>query len=1279
MSCMAPMYSSDLHQTKMDGECCIGDGVKLAKSLRRRPGINYNQSDNSSEESDIERFDQDTSSIPCLPKGVIRGCLECVNCQKVTARWHPEDACRPDIDNAPVFYPNEEEFKDALKYIASIRPRAEPYGICRIVPPNSWNPPCPLKEKTTWENSKFATRIQQVEKLQNRVSMRKKARCCNNMKKSKRLRTEVECGAANGDAVKTNELGCYNDTEKLFGFEPGLEFTLEAFQKYADDFKEQYFGMKDANVGPRSNQDEHQKQPEPSVENIEGEYWRIVEKPTEEIEVLYGADIETGDFGSGFPKASPVVMDSGPADQYVKSGWNLNNISRLPGSMLSFESEDISGVVMPWLYVGMCFSSFCWHVEDHHFYSLNYLHWGAPKIWYGVSGKDAWRLEAVMKKHLPDLFEEQPDLLHKLVTQLSPSILKSEGVPVYRCVQNRGEFVLTFPRSYHSGFNCGFNCAEAVNLAPVDWLPHGQNAIERYREQGRKTTVSHDKLLLGAAREAVRAHWELQLLKKNTSENLRWKDVCGTDGILAKALKTRVDMERVRRSHHSSPSQSRKMDVNFDATTERECAICLYDLHLSAVGCRCSPDRYACLSHAKQMCSCPWGFRFFLFRYEIDELNILVEALGGKLSAIYRWAQFDLGLALSSYVAKDKSKEPQLVCRLSMVVTKQNNKVSLDAITSTAAAENRTSISELITLEEPKGREHRTLNAVDSSATITGPVQPHGGINPSPSVSASNNVPTVYKKEMLDLNGPCVQHMSLPKIEAEDHSIQFGAARLVSNSNSLSFPVCQTSRGDVPFSEQNSKVPSICDPKGKQSSNSNTVQPKMNGFSPSRDGDIVFIGDGGEDLGASISFVTSSEVPSRLTNCDDKVAPCNYKKDKVLNTPDTNASVMSERDVKLLPVMEKEDCLSYSAGANVGDHVKDDARMEYNFMMPNNTLARSFPENLSCDINSIGTPSEKYVQGFWSTRKPCDSNTANVTSHPQHPKLFGAEKPNNEGEDEKLVLDSSSKLSDRAQSGMENPPCAPNNLDRYYRQKGPRMAKVVRRINCTVEPLEYGVVVPGKSWSNGKSIFPKGFRSRVRYYSVVDPATMCYYISEILDAGLPGPIFMVRVDQCPGEVFMHISIAKCWDMVRERVNHEIRKQLNLGRISLPPLQAPGCIDGLEMFGFSSPAIIQAIEAIDQNRVCSDYWKSRPKTEAPHHFPPGNFAGENNCRNEDEPNDEEANNAEENQLATRVKTVVLRGLFKKARPEELHSLHDMVSTNREVLIHHLEEEIQNRQK
>ena len=123
------------------------------------------------------------------------------------------------------------------------------------------------------------------------------------------------------------------------------------------------------------------------------------------------------------------------------------------------------------------------------------------------------------------------------VTQLSPSVLKSEGVPVFQAVQHSGEFILTFPRAYHSGFNCGFNCAEAVNVAPVDWLEHGQSAVELYSVQRRKTSLSHDKLLVRSAREAIRALWEFSILKKENPGNLSWKSVCGRDGVLTKAVK----------------------------------------------------------------------------------------------------------------------------------------------------------------------------------------------------------------------------------------------------------------------------------------------------------------------------------------------------------------------------------------------------------------------------------------------------------------------------------------------------------------------------------------------------------------------------------------------------------------------------------------------------------------------------------------------------------------------------------------------------------------------
>lgn len=130
--------------------------------------------------------------------------------------------------------------------------------------------------------------------------------------------------------------------------------------------------------------------------------------------------------------------------------------------------------------------------------------------------------------------------------QLSCSILKAEGIPVYRCIQYPREFVLVFPGSYHSGFDCGFNCSEAVSFAPLEWLLQGQNVVELYCEQRRKTLLSYDKLLLGAAREAVRVQWETNLCRKSTSDSLTYKDAYKKNGFLIKALNV----------SHSAPNPS---------------------------------------------------------------------------------------------------------------------------------------------------------------------------------------------------------------------------------------------------------------------------------------------------------------------------------------------------------------------------------------------------------------------------------------------------------------------------------------------------------------------------------------------------------------------------------------------------------------------------------------------------------------------------------------------------------------------------------------------------
>jgi histone demethylase JARID1 len=165
-----------------------------------------------------------------------------------------------------------------------------------------------------------------------------------------------------------------------FGFDEGEEHSLSSFQARDREFRRLWF---ESHPPPSSHE---QESDDPTINRIgnlliseydlENEFWRLVQSQHETVEVEYGADVHSTTHGRW--ASSPVhtvkliynlafsampTMETHPLDPYSKDLWNLNNIPIVSDSLLRFIKSDISGMTVPWTYVGMVFSTFCWHNE----------------------------------------------------------------------------------------------------------------------------------------------------------------------------------------------------------------------------------------------------------------------------------------------------------------------------------------------------------------------------------------------------------------------------------------------------------------------------------------------------------------------------------------------------------------------------------------------------------------------------------------------------------------------------------------------------------------------------------------------------------------------------------------------------------------------------------------------------------------------------------------------------------------------------------------------------
>lgn len=451
--------------------------------------------------------------------------------------------------------------------------------------------------------------------------------------------TKEKAGFKFTTRVQPLRLAEWDADDKVTFFMSGRNYTFREFEKMAN----KVFARRYCSAGclPAS--------------YLEKEFWNeIACGKTETVE--YACDVD----GSAFSSSS--------GDPLGNSKWNLKNLSRLPKSVLRLLDTAIPGITDPMLYIGMLFSMFAWHVEDHYLYSINYHHCGASKTWYGIPGHAALKFEKVVREHVytrdilsTDGEDGAFDVLLGKTTLFPPNILLENDVPVYKAVQKPGEFIITFPRAYHAGFSHGFNCGEAVNFAIGDWFPLGAVASWRYAHLNRIPLLPHEELL---CKEAMLLYTSLVL------EDLEYSSA---DLVSHRCIKISfVNLMRFQHCARWLVMKSRActgISPNYHGTIV--CSICKRDCYIAYLNCNCYLHP-VCLRHDIESLDFSCGSNYTLFlRDDIAEMEAAAkrfEQEEGILKEVQQKAESDdlysYPLSKMSYSVREDGYSPY--CEINM-------------------------------------------------------------------------------------------------------------------------------------------------------------------------------------------------------------------------------------------------------------------------------------------------------------------------------------------------------------------------------------------------------------------------------------------------------------------------------------------------------------------------------------------------------------------------------------------------------------------------------------
>ncbi|XP_075229999.1 jumonji, AT rich interactive domain 2 [Lycorma delicatula] len=582
------------------------------------------------------------------------------------------------LKDAPSFHPTEREFQDPLEYIEKIRPMAEKFGLCRIIPPPNFKPECKVSD-----DMRFTAYNQYVHKMLHRWGPNVKE-----MLAIKRYLATQSIALTHPPWIGGMEVDLpklYQTVQNCGGLKEVIE--KKRWQRVADAMRiprsaqdrvtklddiyckfllpydtlshaertklfdevekewEKRMSSSDSSVTDSTDSNDNSELDEcivkgrnmalngfyriarntmamyfrnadqPSAHEVEAEFWNHVGTRQSHV-CVHSGSIDSGANGYGFPTAKNSSTTRHP--------WNLKVLTNNSGSILR-SLGPIMGVTVPTLHVGMVFTACCWYRDPHGLPWIEYLHTGASKIWYSIPDESSNAFREVVMELVPNLCRDKTIWLASDTAMIPPNLLVKRGISICRTVQEPGQFILVFPKAFTSSICTGYLVSESVYFAHPSWLSTAQQIFKDISDSSEPSMFSLERLLFSIAND-TRSHVDVLLQVVPMVQSIKENEIVHRSELekLGLTISERLPLNKRRKSR-----------IAHDDDSDYECEICRANLFLSLVT-NSHEEAVYCLTHAINLLSSkPAHLKYcrLLYTYDMDELDEMIEKIKTRIEA----------------------------------------------------------------------------------------------------------------------------------------------------------------------------------------------------------------------------------------------------------------------------------------------------------------------------------------------------------------------------------------------------------------------------------------------------------------------------------------------------------------------------------------------------------------------------------------------------------------------------------------------------------------------